>query len=258
MAVYTNQPTVPIPYLRPTRASFDNPGSAIDGGVNGNGESITISNSGGGIVTATYERCVLQADDTERHEVINWLGARGNSGVRFFNVPIINDGIGPFPIIDGKRRPIIKGIQHSDGSFFSDGSGYSQATVWAKLIEAAPLNAGQIKMRIYGASRDLRWSDWFSIYHDQNSTKSKGWRAFRYWESDKMAEGTETVDGVNLEFKDYTLGISPPLREATAANTRIEAARPMCVMRFPRGFTLPWEFEGNYQARPTLQFTEAF
>ncbi len=112
MAVYINQPTVPIMYLRPTRASFDNPGSAIDGGVNGVGESISIETSGGGIVTAVYERCVLQAEDTERHEVINWLGARGNGGYRFFNVPIINDGIGPFPFINGKRRPIIKGIPH--------------------------------------------------------------------------------------------------------------------------------------------------
>ncbi len=210
------------------------------------------------MVTCTYDRCVLQADDPERHEVINWLGARLNGSYRFINVPVINDGIGPFPFIEGKHRPIIKGIQHSDGSFFSDGAGYSQATVWAKLIEAAPLNAGQIKMRIYGASRRLRWSDWFSIYHDQNGSKSKGWRAWRYWENDRTAEGTENVAGVNLSFMDYTLGIDPPLREATAANTRIEAARPMCVMKFPRGFTLPWQYEGNYQARPTLQFVEAF
>lgn len=29
-------------YLRPTRASFDNPESALDGGVNGLGEAISI------------------------------------------------------------------------------------------------------------------------------------------------------------------------------------------------------------------------
>ncbi len=37
MAVYTNQPTAPIMYLRPTGASFDVPGSGLDGGVNGLG-----------------------------------------------------------------------------------------------------------------------------------------------------------------------------------------------------------------------------
>ncbi|MDX0318781.1 hypothetical protein GOC38_14115 [Sinorhizobium meliloti] len=244
MAVYINQPTVPIMYLRPTRASFDNPGSAIDGGVNGVGESISIETSGGGIVTAVYERCVLQAEDTERHEVINWLGARGNGGYRFFNVPIINDGIGPSPVIDGKKRPIIKGIPHSDGSFFSDGSGYSQATVYGEVTEAAALGAGILKMRVYGAARPLRWSDWFSIYHP-----SKGWRAYRYWEVISKTNETNPV---------YTLAIAPPLREAVIAGTRVELARPMCVMKFPRGFTLPWDYEGWYHSRPTLQFTEAF
>lgn len=244
MAVYTGQPTVPIMYLRPTRASFDNPGSALDGGVNGNGESITIETSGGGIITATYDRCVLQADDPERHEVINWLGARGNGGYRFFNVPIINDGIGPFPVIGGKRRPIVSGITHSDGSLFSDGAGYSQATVYGEVTEAAALGAGIIKMRVYGAARPLRWSDWFSIYHP-----TKGWRAYRYWEVISKTDETNPV---------YTLGIAPPLREAVTVGTRVELARPMCVMKFPRGFTLPWQYEGNYQARPTLQFVEAF
>ncbi|MDX0759810.1 hypothetical protein GOD80_26180 [Sinorhizobium medicae] len=244
MAVYINQPTVPIMYLRPTRASFDNPGSAIDGGVNGVGESISIETSGGGIVTAVYERCVLQADDTERHEIINWLGARGNGGYRFFNVPIINDGIGPFPIISGKKRPIIKGIPHSDGSFFSDDSGYSQATVYGEVTEAASLGAGILKMRVYGAARPLRWSDWFSIYHP-----TKGWRAYRYWEVISKTSETNPL---------YTLAIAPPLREAVTIGTRVELARPMCVMKFPRGVTVPWDYEGWYQSRPTLQFTEAF
>lgn len=250
---YINQPAVPIQYLRPTRASFDVPGSGIDGGVNGNGESIAIEMSGGGRVVATYERCVLQGDDMERHEVINWLGARGNGSFRFFNVSIINDGIGPFPVINGKRRPIISGIPHSDGALFSDLSGYSQATVWGKLTAPATVGAGQLSMRVYEAARPLRWSDWFSIYHP-----TKGWRAYRYWESHKVAEGVETVGGVNLSYVDYQLGIAPALREAAVIDTRVELARPTCVMQFPRGFSLPWDYEAFYSSRPTLSFAEAF
>lgn len=294
MAVYTDQPTAPIMYLRPTAASFDVPGSGLDGGVNGAGESISIETSGGGMVICTYDRCVLQADDPERHEVINWLGARLNGSYRFINVPIINDGIGPFPFIEGKRRPILSGVSHSDGSLFSDGSGYSQSTVYGEITEDAGLNAGIIKMRVYGAARPLRWSDWFSIYHP-----IKGWRAYRYWEVIERGEpATEnvpieynreylltlfgedmldylltTVSGgldylltsqlavteyYQRSYQDYTLAIAPPLREAVTAGTRVELARPMCVMKFPRGFTLPWQYEGNYQARPTLQFVEAF
>jgi hypothetical protein len=261
VARFLNQPDLYVDFLRPKRMKFDVPGSGMEGGRNGRGESISMDFSGGGTVTGTYESCVIfgrDHGDAERLEYVNYLGARLNGGFRFINVPIVNDGIGPFPVIDGRRRPIIKGIRHSDGSFFSDGTGYSQATVWAKLIENAPLNAGQVRIRIYGAARDLRWSDWFSIYHDQNGDKSKGWRTWRYWENDKTNEGTENVDGVSLGFKDYKLAINPPLREATAAGTRIEAARPKCVMKFPSDYSLPFEYEANYSARPTLTFTEAF
>lgn len=243
MAVYTGQPMFPVEFMRPTKARFDNPGNSIDGGVNGVGESTSIELSGGGIITASYEGMVLQGPD-ERHEVLNWLGARLNGGFRFINVPIVNDGIGPFPEINGKRRPIIKGIPHSDGSYFDDGSGYSQASVYAELTSDAPLNAGVINMRVYGATRDLRWADWFSIYHSV-----KGWRAYRYW--DVISKTTE-------ENPVYSLAISPPLRQAAAAGTRVELARPTCVMKLRRGDTVPWEYEAYYQSRPTINFTEAF
>ncbi|PII39084.1 hypothetical protein T190_11300 [Sinorhizobium meliloti CCBAU 01290] len=55
---------------RPHHVSQADPGEfrqsrvALDGGVNGLGEAISIETSGGGIVTATYEECVLLGDDT--------------------------------------------------------------------------------------------------------------------------------------------------------------------------------------------------
>ncbi|RKD68968.1 hypothetical protein [Rhizobium sp. WW_1] len=244
MGSFINQPTVPILYLRPTKASFDVVGSGISGGTNSFGEEISIEIGGGGRVTATYERCVLQGDDMERHEVINWLGARGNGGFRFFNVPIINDGIGPFPIIGGKQRPIVDHIPHSDGSFFSDDSGYSQASVYAVVTANAGAGAGIIEMQVLGGARPLRWSDWFSIYHP-----IKGWRAYRYWEVQSVSFDEDPI---------YRLAIGPALREAITVGTRVELARPMCVMKLPKGFTLPWDYEAWYQSRPTLQFTEAF
>jgi hypothetical protein len=253
MAQYTNNPTVPVLYLRPKRSSFDVVGNSIDGGVNGAGETISIEMSGGGRVKAVYEQCVLQADDTERFEVINWLGARGNGGFRFFNVPLITDAWGPFPFIRNKRRPIIGGIPHSDGALFSDDSGYSQATVWGEITDAAGLGAGQIAMRVYGADRLLRWSDWFSIYHP-----TKGWRAYRYWESNKTGEGNVDLGGYTVSYVDYLLGIGPALREAVTAGTRVELARPLCVMKFPTGFTLPLDVDGWLQSRPNLSFSEAF
>lgn len=244
MAIYTGQPTFPVDFLRPTRASFDNPGSGMDGGVNALGEAITTETAGGGLITATYERMVLQGPD-ERYEVLNWLGARLNGSHRFINVPIVNDGIGPFPILNGKRRPIVRGIPHSDGAFFDDGSGYSQTTVYGELTENAAVNAGIISVRVFGAARPVfRWSDWFSIDHSV-----KGWRAYRSWD---LLSVTSEVNPV------HRIAISPPLRQAAAAGERVELARPMCVMKLRRGDTIPWDYEAYYQSRPTINFVEAF
>ncbi len=246
MVSLLSAPLVPAMYLRPAHASFDVMGGAIEGGTNLLGESISMEMTGGGQVTAVYESCMVEADDFERHEIINWLGARGNGGYRAFTVEIINDWISP-----AKR---IGGITHSDGALFSDTSGYSQSTAWAKTTASAAVNAGVLQIRLYNASRDLRWSDWFSILHET----AKGWRAYRYWKSTKTGTGNESVSGVSLPYADYELAIAPSLREATPANTRIEFARPKCVMRFPRGFTVPWDYEAFYSSRPTLQFVEAF
>ncbi|QIG70413.1 hypothetical protein EVB88_029 [Rhizobium phage RHph_N28_2] len=244
MAVYINQPMFPVDFLRPTEASFDNPGSGIDGGVNGVGEPISVETSGGGIITATYSNMVLQGPD-ERFEVLNWLGARLNGGFRFINVPVVNDKIGPFPVINGTRRPIIHGIPHSDGAFHSDGSGYSQATVYGEVTEDGALNAGIISMRVYGAARGVfRWSDWFSIFHP-----TKGWRVYRSW---------DLIDKTDEENPVYRLALAPPLRETVTAGTRVELARPRCVMKLPRGVTVPWTYQGWYSSRPTISFTEAF
>jgi hypothetical protein len=243
MASYIGQPEFPVDFLRPTGALFDVQGSSVDGGVNGVGEAIEIGTSGGGRVIASYREMVLEGPD-ERHEIINQLGARLNGGFRFIVVPFITDDVGPFPIIEGRRRPIISGITHSDGSTFSDGSGYSQATVYGELNASAALNAGVISLTMTGMDRRLRHSDWFSIYHP-----TKGWRAYRYWD---VLDGPSGING------NYQLAISPPLREAMPPGTRVEFARPRCVMKLARGETIPWEWEAWYSARPSINFVEAF
>ncbi|MCM2293029.1 hypothetical protein NAC44_11920 [Allorhizobium sp. BGMRC 0089] len=254
MAVYVNQPLVPITYLRPKQALFERVASAVEGGRNLAGQTVSMAITGGGYVRCTYSDCVLERDDTERHEVVEWLAQRGNGSFRFFTVPIINRDIGPFPSINGRKRPVITGIPHSDGSLFSDGSGYSQATVFGKVLSTASVGAGQMSIRLYGAARDLRWSDWFSILHP-----TKGWRAYAYWEViSKSAQGSEIVGGVDLSYRDYTLAIGPALREAVSAGDYVEFSAPRCVMKFAPDFSLSTGFSGFLSARPTLQFVEAF
>ena len=252
MGRYTNLPTLAVDFIKPARMSFDSKGAGQEGGRNGVGESVSIETSGGGILTGSYVDCYVQRP--EEHEYLNWVSARMNGSFRFMVVPILSDWMGPFPV-DSRDipQPIISGIPHSDGALFSDTSGYSQATVFGTMATDAPLNAGQITLNIFGNSRNLRWSDWFSIYHP-----TKGWRAYRYWESNDPIPVTATVDGVSYTGQQYLLALDRPLREAVTAGTRIEFARPRCVMKFPSGFTLAWEAEGWWQSKPTMQFVEAF
>lgn len=242
MGALIGQPDFPIDFLRPTRISFDTVGNEVDGGVNGVGESTSIETSGGGMWTAMIEGMVLEGPD-ERYEVISWLGARLNGGFRNIVVPLVNDKIGAFPIINGAVRPIVKGIPHSDGSLFSDGSGYSQASVYGEVV--AMENSGILQVRVYGGARKVfRWSDFFSIYHP-----NKGWRLYRSW---------ELLDQTNEANPVSRIAIQPPLREPVSVGDRVELARPRCVMKQARGQTVPWGYEGWYSSRPSVSFSEAF
>lgn len=243
MGSYLSQPTLEANLLGPASVSVDVVGSSIDGGRNGVGESQSIEMSGGGLLTATYTDCKIVSK--EQLEYINYLGARLNGGFRYINVPIITDWFGPFPTLGGLPSPFVTGIPHSDGSFFADGSGYSQATVWGEVLAAASGNAGLLIMRVYGLSRPLRMSDWFSIYHT-----TKGWRAYRYWEVQSA------VDGAG--YTDYTLALAPPLREAVSVGDRVEFARPRFVGKFKADFTLPSVVEAFFVTQQTIQFSEAF
>lgn len=252
MADYIDQPVLDIDFMKPGRFIIDVVGGAIDGGRNGLNQSISMDTSGGGFLTCTLDGCFIQA--REEHEYVNWLGARLNGSFRFIDVPIKTDWMGPFPTFDRWPVPIVDGIPHSDTALFSDGAGYSQPTVWGQVMEDASLNAGQGRIRIYNPSRDLRWSDWFSISHP-----TKGNRAYRYWDVlDRYDDGIETITGTDVPFQEYRLALAVPLREAVTSGARIEFARPLCVMKFAPGFTLPWDVQGWWRSNPTLNFVEAF
>jgi hypothetical protein len=248
---YTNLPTLYVDFIKPEEMSFSSEGDGVDGGRNGDGDSPAIDFSGGGKLIGSYENCWVQA--REEHEYANWLAAYLSGSRRCINVPILTDWPGPFPFLNRTTpQPIVKGIPHDDGSLFSDGAGYSQATVFGTIETAAALGAGQVVLNVFGATRPLRWSDWFSIYHP-----TRGWRAYRYWECTDPIDVTRTVDGFSYIGQQFTIALDRPLREAVSAGDRIEFARPLCVMRFPRGFNLEWRVRGFWQSRPSLKFVEA-
>ncbi|OJX99102.1 MAG: hypothetical protein BGP07_03330 [Rhizobiales bacterium 63-22] len=247
MATYTDQPTLAADFLYPQKVSVDVKGSAIEGGRNTAGRSQSIELSGGGLLTASYEGCRINWP--AQYEYINWLGARLNGSFRFINVPIITDYYGPWG--GGQNHStwnspdtITKWIPHSDTALFEDVSGYSQSSTYGEIAAASALNAGTITMRVYGLSRPLRLSDWFSILHG-----TKGWRAYRYWRVLSVIDGDAPV---------YTLAVSPPLREAVASGTRVEFSRPRFVAKFPSDFTLESVSESYYAIEQNISFEEAF
>lgn len=249
---FLNLPEVPIRFMRPKSASFSRVTSAVTGGQNGVGQSINVEATGGGTLRLTYEEMVLEGDETERHEVLGWLSARGNGSTRFFTVPSLIYDKTLFPLINGANRPFVYS-SHSDGSSFSDGSLYRQATVWGEITANAAVGAGILNMRVYNAARKLRWSDWFSIRHD---TKF-GWRAYQYWDILTVSsEYVTTYSGATVTYRDYQLAIGPALREAVTAGKRVEFAEPKCAMSLAQDLSHGWS--GWYSARPTVEFMEAY
>lgn len=250
--VYTNQPTLDVDFIQPQSMSFDVVANAVDGGRNLAGQSISSEITGGGFVTAAYRDCYGQ--EREAHEYFNWLSARLTGSFRFINVPLKTDWMGPFPMVDRSPFFRVTGIPYSDGALFSDGSGHSQTPVFGAVTASATGGAGVISIRVYGAYRPLRWSDWFSIYHE-----TKGWRAYRYWDVASMSsEGSEEVSGATLTYRDYTLAIQPTLREAITAGQRVEFSRPKFVAKLAPGEAIPWDVKSFWVAQPTLSFVEAF
>lgn len=254
---FLNLPLLYLDYIKPQRLRFDVVGNAVSGGRNMLGQEVSYEMTGGGFLSCTYGGLWVQR--REEHEYITWLAAYLNGSFRAIDVPLKTDWQGPFPVYDRVPAPFATGIPHSDGSLFSDGSGYSQATVWGKVVSAAPLRSGTLRLRIYDAARALRWSDWFSIYHDGNGDLSMGWRSYRNWNIlTEHGSGNETIDGTSFPYREYTLAIQPTLREAVAAGQRIEFARPRVASKLMPGTNVLSDVEGFWLSRPTLEFTEAF
>lgn len=250
MGSFINQPELALNFLACPKATYDVAGSGIDGGRNGLGESQNIEMSGGGIVTAVFEDCKIVSRDQMRY--VNRLGARLNGGFRNIVVPIANTWFGPFPLINKIPTPVVGGIPHSDGARFSDGTGHSQEAVWGHTLEDVGLNAGQMKIRVFGASRDIE-GDWFSIEHSV-----KGWRAYRDWDNTKIGSGVDNSAGYSVPYADFEVAIQPPLRQAAPVFTPLNFARPRFIGKFKSDFTLPSVVEAFFVTQQTIQLSEAF
>jgi hypothetical protein len=149
--------------------------------------------------------------------------SQGRAGV--FLVPVFN--------IDNPGL-VIGGITHSDGSTFSDDTGYSQSEVIADFASAAALRATEITLTVLGGT--IQPGHYFTV-----------------------GEGRLHVIGslVEQDGDDFTVNIWPPLREAAAEAAPAEFCNPTCRMRLASDDGMRAEFEFGRHTFPTVDFIEA-
>lgn len=133
------------------------------------------------------------------------------------------------------------GIPHSDGTFFSDGTGYYQPVIDVETYGDAELRDTTIYLHLNYCG-DLLGGESFSINHP-----TMGWRLYEI--------GTVNyVDDIHV-----AVTFNPPLREDVPAGTQVEFDRPRCVMQLkaPSSMDLtvvPWTFNSAnaefIEARP--------
>lgn len=141
--------------------------------------------------------------------------------------------------VNGEAAGPYAPIPHSDGSWFSDGSGYYQPYIHARTVGSTAERATSIVMR-FSRGGPLRGGEPFSIKHP-----TQLWRMY------EVATVLINSDG------DSVVTFDPPLREIVADDTRIEFDRPRCTMRAFSVDAMNFTLETKPLPRPSATFLEA-
>lgn len=142
------------------------------------------------------------------------------------------------PVYDG-LPPVIKGIPHSDGSFFSDGSGYSQSTIKVKVAAGLGLRATSAVLNIEAAG-PIKRGMYFSI-----------WNGMR--PSMHIITKPPEVNGSQV-----TISFLPPLRAAAAAGTDVDFADPKLVMNLASPDSGELALDMGRWSRPSIELEESW
>jgi hypothetical protein len=233
-------PTYNLDLLPPRGMEIDTPGSSIDPPRALSGLATGIDFAGGGLWTVTYRGIGIFSRQSHRH--FNRLRMHLTGGVQAIVIPLVTDYIAPTITDDG---PIwIEGITHSDGSLHSDGAGYREATIKARLNNGAALNASTVRIKV-DTGGELIGGEIFSLYHP-----IRGYRCYQIGEIDDVVpNGGEPI---------YTVEIKPPLREASTTSDSMRFVRPLLTVRLAPGAKMPWAPSDWWEFEPDVSFIEAF
>jgi hypothetical protein len=128
-------------FLRPAQAVMPRIlGGAVEGGSALNGITLASDASGGGLVALDYQQFTLNTTNRDAILFYNKLMVALQGGVRLCVVPFLTDILSPITDADLLNGDII--TPFSDGTFFSDGTGFYQPQVSGTILNDADVGFG--------------------------------------------------------------------------------------------------------------------
>ncbi len=135
--------------------------------------------------------------------------------------------------------PVITGIPHSDGSFFSDGSGYSQSSIRVSLSASLGLRATAAVLTIQEAG-PLKRGMYFSVY-------------------DGMRPSMHIITKPpEITGNTATIRFLPPLRSPVSAGNDVDFADPKLVMNLASPDSGELSLDMGRWARPSIELQESW
>lgn len=224
----------PMDLLKPAGGRAKPAFATISGGRSLSGIEQVIANDAG-FWTLTMHELTVTSEDALRvwNEIELILGGRSGTVL----VPVLTNSI-PYPV-DGNGDPITAYAEsaHSDGAYFSDGSGYAQDVISATTENSIAARAVTGQFR-FSAGGELKAGMYWGV----------GERAYRIKSIDSsFTDGSGTV---------YVVSFWPPAREAIAGGTALELLDPRFRARLATDSEMAFDADVLYRGRPSLDFIE--
>ena len=240
--------TLDLSFLPPGRMTAPRIiGGAIEGGAALSGVTLASDVSGGGLVAVDYNDIQVGNSNRDRILFFNRLMNTLQGGIRPVVVPLMTDYFAPCAdslfATPGASPYSLEPF--SDGSTFSDGSEFSTPPVTGSIQNVGAAGDGTVTLMVLGG-RPLQGGEWFGVIHP-----SKSYRAYNVTDVD--SQSVDSHGNVTA-----TVGIRPPLRDATSVGLNVDWWRPRCLMRIKSGADATLDLSQFWYSTPSLAFVEAF
>lgn len=170
--------------------------------------SVDIRSDGGGLWSASLNN--MQFRDASY--TLLWRAVRQlcNGGVNPIIVPRRDRTWAPFV---GGIQPVYTPIPHSDGTLFSDGTGYTQSVIYVTCEGGSHLRATSMTVNLINCG-PLVGGESFSVRHP-----TMNWRLY------------EIGSAVMIDSTHAQVTFNPPLREQVNDGDALEFDHPRCTMK---------------------------